>query len=41
MQFIASDLANSQQARKFRALLNDPQVHALLDRTGKLGRGRN
>jgi RNA polymerase sigma-70 factor len=34
-----SDLANSQHARAFRALINDPQVHALLARRGKLGSG--
>ncbi len=41
MRLFVRDMANSQHAHKFRALINDPQVHALLVRTGKLGRGRN
>lgn len=41
MQSFVSEQAKGQHASRFRALINDPQVHALLARTGKLGRGRN
>lgn len=41
MQSFVMNKANSEDAREFRALLNDRQVHALLARTGKLGRDKN
>ncbi len=41
MRLFVRDMANSPPAHKFRALIHETQVHALLVRTGKLGRGRN